>query len=312
MPRSLAVLPQSSGAVLIFAVFGLLGCTADADVPASGSSFASRPIVVGPSYSGTVNNGAACTAPYKTTGFEPVDSAGTRHPLFLYFVGTMFVPGDASATYTSEAAMKVTEAMARQGFVALSAEYDNGAAAWLSDHVAQLACLFGSTNPANLLAGACALPNVDCDLGIAAWGHSQGALVAHLAANSDPRVRAVWATGYGGDARATLSPNRFRVVNGEADTTNGLVASLNTTAGFTSAECPDDGRKECLRADGSGWIIVQRVDCQTSTADHCWFDKKTCTDGTITLEPNWIDPAATKPFALETNADWVARTVRRP
>jgi hypothetical protein len=188
VPRSVAVLPQSSGAVLILAVFALLGCTANAEMPASGSapttggaatasggstttggsgavgsggsrggaggsSFASRPIVAGPSYSGTVNNGAACTAPYRTTGFEPVDSPGTRHPLFLYFVGTMFVPGDASATYTSEAAMKVTEAMARQGFVALSAEYDNGAVAWLGDHVAQLACLFGSSNPANLLDG---------------------------------------------------------------------------------------------------------------------------------------------------------------
>jgi hypothetical protein len=132
-----------------------------------------------------------------------------------------------------------------------------------------------------------------------------------MAASSDSRVRAVWTTGYGGDARATLSSNRFRVLNVEAYTTNGMVASLNSTAGFTTAECPDDGRKECLRADGSGWIIVQRVDCQVTTADHCWFDKKTCTDGAETLEPNWIDPASTKPFALERNADWVAETARR-
>jgi hypothetical protein len=278
----------------------------------AGSAFSTKKIAASPSYSGSVNNGAACTTPYKTAGFEPVDPSGARHPLFLYFVGTAFIPGDASATYTSEAASKVTEAMARRGFVAFSVEYDNGPVAWISDHVAQLACLFGSANSASLLAGACALPNVDCDLGIATWGHSQGALVAHLAANSDARVRAVWATGYGGDVRATLAPNRFRVVNGEGDTTNGLVASLNSTAGFTSAECPDDGRKECLRADGSGWIIVQRVDCRTSTADHCWFDKRACTEAALTLEPNWIDPVSTKPFALERNADWVAGTIRRP
>ena len=30
------------------------------------------------------------------------------------------------------------------------------------------------------------------------------------------------------------------------------------------------------------------------------------------LEPNWIDPASEKPFALEGNADWLAHTARRP
>jgi hypothetical protein len=315
---------DSCWAAFFVAATSVVGCSASAEAAGpsgsagsstgggAGASFSSQRITTGPPYSGSVNNGAACSTPYGTTGFEPVDASGARHPLFLYFVGTAFVPGDTSAAHTSEAAMKVTEAMARRGFVALSAEYDNGPIAWLSDHVAQLACLFGSTNPASLLAGACALSNVDCDLGVAAWGHSQGALVAHLAANSDGRVRAVWATGYGGDSRATLPPNRFRVVNGEADTTNGLVASLNTTAGFTSAECPDDGRDECLRTDGSGWIVVRRADCQVSTADHCWFDRKSCTDTVITLEPNWVDPASVKPFALERNADWVAGTARRP
>lgn len=315
VPGSPSVLRCWFGASLLAVL--VVGCSTDGDTPTTapgtaGSSFSTRPVAAGPSYSGSVNNGAACSSPYKTTGFEPVDAQGAKHPLFLYFVGTVFVPGDASAVYTSEAAMKVTEAMARRGFVALSAEYDNGPAAWLSDHVAQLACLFGTANPTSLLAGACALPNVDCDLGIATWGHSQGALVAHLAANSEPRVRAAWATGYGGDARATLPPNRFRVVNGEADTTNGMVVSLNATAGFTSADCPDDGRKECLRSDGSGWIIVQRADCQNATADHCWFDRKSCSDTNIVLEPNWVDPASTKAFALERNADWVAGTVRRP
>ena len=37
---------------------------------------------------------------------------------------------------------------------------------------------------------ACRLPQVDCELGIATWGHSQGAYVAHLARNYEPRVRA--------------------------------------------------------------------------------------------------------------------------
>ena len=57
---------------------------------------------------------------------------------------------------------------------------------------------------------------------------------------------------------------------------------------------------------------MRASDCVSSSADHCWFDKVSCLDSAPMLEPNWIDPASTKPFALERNADWVARTARRP
>ena len=132
-----------------------------------------------------------------------------------------------------------------------------------------------------------------------------------MAANYEPYVRAAWLTGYGGDARATMAKNRLRVVNAEGDTSNGTPAVLNSITGLTTTECPDDGRKQCLRSDGSGWIIVQRADCQVTTADHCWFDRRTCLDSAPALEPNWLDPQSTKPFALEKNADWVAETARR-
>jgi hypothetical protein len=101
-------------------------------------------------------------------------------------------------------------------------------------------------------------------------------------------------------------------VNGEADTINGLAATLNMITGLTPAECPDPD--QCLRADGSGWIIVRQADLalpDSSSADHCWFDRPSCIASTVMLEPNWIDPASDKAFALHLNADWVARTVRR-
>ena len=265
------------------------------------------------SYLGTVDNAAGCNRPYTMSGFEPDAAASARHPLFLYFTGTNFLLD--AATFREQAAPAVdavTEAMARRGFVALWVEYDNGAIAWLSDHVNQLGCLFAPGGVESAVEVACGLPQVDCGLGIATWGHSQGALIAHLAHDYDERVRVAWLTGYGGDSRATLSKDRLRVVNGEADTTNGTVGVLNTIAGFGPSECPDDGRKQCLRTDGSGWIVVQRADCERTTADHCWFDKVTCTDSTTVLEPNWIDRASTKPFALEPNADWVRATALRP
>ncbi len=279
--------------------------------PDSGSPASIRPIASPPTYRGTRDGGAACDTQYGTLGFEPTGGV-TGHPLLLYFVGTKFLPGDTSSSYDSQAAIAVTSAMARRGFVALSVEYDNTPAALFSDHESQLACLFGPGSAASVLAVACAMPGVDCARGIATWGHSQGALVADLAARADGRVRAVWTTGYGGDARSTLSKNRLRVVNGEGDTTNAQVPTLNRIAGFTATECPDDGRKECLRADGSGWIVVTKPDCQVTSADHCWFDKKSCADTPEVLEPNWVSPTSTKAFALEANADWVAATLRRP
>jgi hypothetical protein len=215
-----------------------------------------------------------------------------------------------ASRHDHDAALKVTEAMARRGFVALTVAYDNGPLAWLSDHANQLACLFSA--PQGLLAKACALPQVDCDLGVATWGHSQGGYVAVMAANFDARVRAAWATGYGGDASSTLSKHRLRVVNGEADTTNGTADVLNGTTGLSASECPDPN--QCLREDGSGWIIVRKAELTDpvgSSADHCWFYKSACVDATFRLEPSWADPHSERTYALEPNADWVATTVGR-
>jgi hypothetical protein len=273
--------------------------------------FMSRAVAAPPSYMGSVDNGADCSRSYATLGFEPVETTGARHPLFLYFVGTQFLPDDPSSRHDSAAARAVTEAMARRGYVALSVQYDNGALAWLSDHENQLRCLFGADG-ATLLAAACALPQVDCDLGIATWGHSQGAFIGVRASAYDARVRAMWATGYGDDPGAMIEPRRLRVVNGEADTTNGQAALLNQITRQTPAECPET-LDQCLRADGSGWIIVRRAelaDPASASADHCWFDRSSCASPTIALEPNWVAPDSDKPFALELNADWVARTGR--
>jgi hypothetical protein len=267
------------------------------------------PLASAPTYRGASASSNACSQEYRTTGFAPADSAPTRHPLFLYFAGTSGGSTDDSAKYDSQAAKKVTEAMASRGFVALAVEYDNQIGSVFTD---KTSCLYDTTKPQSLLSLACALSAVDCSLGIATWGHSQGALIAHVAANLDPRVRAVWTTGYAGLDGAKLPMNRFRTVNGEGDAMNSPVATANKTAGLTSAECPDDGRDQCLRADGSGWIVVRKIASRSNAADHCWFNKRSCVDDAETLEPNWVDLDSTAPFALAANADWVASTVARP
>lgn len=256
----------------------------------------------------TYLGGNGCMKTFRTTGFAPRDTTD-RCPLFLYFVGTRFVDTDTSAVFDSQAALKVTEAMARRGFVALSVEYDNGIADALSN---KIDCLYGKGSNETLLTKACGMAEVDCERGIATWGHSQGALLAHIAASYDARVKAAWTTGYGGNDNPALPYSRLRVVNGEADTMNGAYATISKAAGFGASECRDDSGDHCLRSDGSGYIIVRKSACQTSSADHCWFDRRSCGDSAITLEPNWIDPKSSALFSLESNADWVAATVARP
>jgi hypothetical protein len=85
----------------------------------AGATYESRELV-GPSYMGSVSNSVECSMSYPTQGHEPLSAASAKHPLFLYFVGTEFVAGDPSAQHSSPAALAVTEAMARRGFVALS------------------------------------------------------------------------------------------------------------------------------------------------------------------------------------------------
>ncbi len=297
--------------VLLGLVVLLLGCSGPVGVSSAQNRDAVAPIAAPPVYAGTVDNSADCRRDYQTRGFEPASADGRRHPLFLYFVGTNIGKDpEADRLGNIPAANAVTEAMARRGFVALMVDYDNTVLALASDHGNQTRCLFAPQEPRSLLQAACALDTVDCDLGIAAWGHSQGGAVAHLAPNHDSRVRAVWATGYGGDMPSVLPVNRLRVLAGENED-NGKPEVLNKAAGFDPQECPDDGRSQCLREDGSGWIIVRKSDVETS-ADHCWFYRRTCWAAETFLEPSWTDRGSPKPYAIEPNADWVAEVTRSP
>ncbi|MGW5382264.1 hypothetical protein [Nocardia sp. NPDC003963] len=294
------------GVVVLFA-----GCLGPAGVSAAQEVDAIREIATPPNYSGTVDNSAGCERTYETRGYEPSSAGTERHPLFLYFVGTdIGKDPETDRRENAPAAAAVTRAMAHRGFVALTVDYDNSVAALLSDHGNQTRCLFAAQEPRSLLATACALTTVDCDRGIAAWGHSQGGAVAHLAPNRDPRVRAVWATGYAGEMPSSLPKNRLRVLAGENED-NGDIAALNRAAGFTSGECPDDGRSQCLRPDGSGWVIVRKSEVETG-ADHCWFYRRSCWESEVFLEPSWVDPQSVKPYAIASNADWVARTALAP
>lgn len=292
---------------------GSLDSAMGMDAGVEPSVFSVKPLAGLPSYSGSRDNSAACMTTYGLAGHGPSTPASGPYPLALYFGGTEFIPGTPANRHDGPAPMAVTEAMARRGFVALSVQYDNTPAAWLSDHQNQLSCMLGPERSESLVAVACALPDVDCGRGIATWGQSLGGLVAVVAHDFEPRVKAAWATGYGGDVTATLPMDRLRVVNAEHDV-NGEKATLDFAAGVSSDRCAEDA-DTCLRANGSGWIRVRQADLRnpdSREAGHCWFDRASCTTGQIVLEPNWVEPNSEKAFALERNADWLAATARLP
>ncbi|MGV3623539.1 MAG: alpha/beta hydrolase family protein [Archangium sp.] len=285
-------------------VLVLASCThrsAGEDSPQPPERSDTRRIASPPSYSGTVDNKAPCNRVYETAGYEPTD--GVKHPLFLYFVGTKFGDGDAT-NIDQPAPMWVADAAAQQGFVALSVGYDNGGAAWLSDHTNQLACMFEAAREESLIAKACAMPNVDCELGIVTWGHSQGGYVAAMAHDLEPRVKAAWTVGYGGDGKPTLDKDRVRIVNGEADGKNGKAETLNT---FFGTRCT--GVDTCVVGEnGGGWRIVRKselvtVDGIAPSADHCWFDRRACTDLRVLLEPAWT--AGEADFSIVKSVAWL-------
>lgn len=268
-------------------------------------------------YTGSVNNGGTCSTTYRFSGFKPAQ-AGNK-PLFLYFVGTD-VAGNVPAAYQGPAPRAVTQAMAQRGYAAVSVQYDNSLGTLLSDQANMRKCLFDQTNPSNLLAALCKPSmGIDCNLGIATWGHSLGGAVALVAANYDRRVRAAWATGVNGVGDSVLPKTRIRIVNGSADSTpligwiignNNDAARLSTQMGVTASDCPFQFN-QCLRPNGSGWMLVQSVELSPwRSADHCWFEKSKCTDQAMRLEPNFA--ANGWRISIAANADWLVSAASTP
>jgi pimeloyl-ACP methyl ester carboxylesterase len=169
--------------------------------------------------------------------------------------------------------------MAARGFVALSVGYDNTGVALFADaagQAQQMNCLFNEAEPESLISRACAsLDRVDCNLGIATWGHSQGGRIALRAveyaprdANGNSRVRAAVAFSVGPEDRPiSMDPSRVRVVDSIGDFTLPSFAPMTPAdlillTGAPPADCPESP-DQCLRADkraaGCCWATTSLV-----------------------------------------------------
>lgn len=280
------------------------------------------------SYLGTDKAKGACQKPYRIVGHAP--AAPGQYPLFLYFFGTN-VTGSAEEAdlFQSTTPLRVTEAMAARGYVAYSVQYDNGLATLFGNRKAVVRCLLDASAQGGLIAQLCDQPGsrVDCGKGIVTWGHSLGGAIAIAAKNTEPRVRAAWATGVGGvkgadGAMPVLPKQRIRIVNGSKDAIpliGWLLGSNNNDARRLTKElaldpaqdCPGQ-KNQCLRPDGSGWIMVQPEELSPKRdPDHCWFFAITCLKQNASfVEVNFLEGHSR--ISLSENADWLVRAAATP
>jgi dienelactone hydrolase len=232
------------------------------------------------------------------------------YPVFVWTPGTYEVFGDPlSLLFISQ--------MAQRGFLAASVQYSNTQlmAQTCTAYTQRAQGVFDAARSTSAVSTLCALSSAQCQQGVVTAGISQGGMLAVLARNYTPSVKAAYAlsagainqTGVGIDLTAclgkqntTIPANRLTIVNGQADPGFGSQASTQGTSGFT---CPT-GSSQCWSPDGSGagWYLVQSSQMTDGTADHCYIDVGGCNDK---FDPHWL-PSAASNWSLGPNLDWLS------
>ncbi len=235
-------------------------------------------------------------------------------PVFLYLPA-------AGEPYDSPVARAWLRAMAELGYFAASAAYDDSPVSSCAQLDAKAREIFAGSGgiSGGLLFDLCSMVGSVCDRGVALVGHDQGGQIAMLAQNHDARIRAVLATGVGYvmnrgsvnlgsclvDSRA-LSSDALRLVNGASDTLYGPFTDLGLTPTLREQMDALSGRscgapiEECLRPNGSGWILVADRQVADGNADHCYHSVAGCGSEP---DPNWASTAGA--WGLAAGRDWL-------
>ena len=221
-------------------------------------------------------------------GIEP-DLPGEQFPVFVYVIGT-------NGDYVADHAMHWLETMAPRGFVAATVEYDNGLFSSCNHLRDRAQAIFAAEDPESAAFGLCARQSADCGRGIVVAGHSQGSLVALLAADFNPDVAAAVPTGTGYRLAGAVPnfaeciveervlPNdRVRAVTGASDPVwGGLDAKIQQLSAMTGEVC--ESSWDCT-TDGHGWHLIPDRAVADSDADHCFF--AIGNDCSEELDPAW-------------------------
>jgi hypothetical protein len=256
-----------------------------------------------------------CVQTQPIYGSEP--AADGRYPVILYMHGLL---ADWSGNVEGR---RIVQLAAGQGFVAAALTYDSWLA--INPHVidGNAKCMVSSLSPGNALAGVCARPKADCSKGVVVAGFSVGGAIAARANNFTEQVRAAWLISVNGPAIApalaapagtrALPNDRLRInvprsgVEVRNPTTGQVSVDFTAMNKLTGLSC---WSSPCVRADGSGYRVVEHSEVADGVADHCYWlganlqvPSNSCTP-TPTFDPGFRPPSTT-PWSLITSLDWL-------
>ena len=193
---------------------------------------------------------------------------------------------------------------------------------------------------ANGIRKVCDRSKANCDLGLAVHGFSQGAHIASLAKEYEPRVSAALHFGHGNtnlgsllgalasfgmsgstgvmncfnNANNRLPRSKRRYLNGENDPFFGVIASgnrrqLQAVSGYNCGN-----RNDCIQSDGSGYKIVTAsnlginiVAAMLGQPGHCFFLSTCITGG---LRGSWRNAGASSKYGMVHSFNWLAHAAR--
>jgi hypothetical protein len=265
------------------------------------------------SFTTTYKGGSStCGTAYNIQGKEP--SSTSKYPVFIYMVGT-------SETYNNASALAAVDEMAGRGYVAATVQYPNsffGDCATLSGRAK---CIFDASSASSAVAALCSRPAADCSKGIVVAGFSQGSILAILSKNHDARVQAAYGLGAGvqystydlracvANGKRTLTSDRLRAVNGEADGFLGGAESAvrGQLQELTGRSCTS---ASCLASNGSGWYIVKHAEVSDGNADHCYMRASGgCSGSQGSLDQKWLN--GTYDWSVDPNMQWLTAFTQR-
>jgi hypothetical protein len=256
-----------------------------------------------------------CTQTQPIAGFEP--AAAGRYPVLLYVHAAL-------ADWVGNGEGKaIAQAAAAQGFVAAAPSYDSSMTTSATAVDGHARCLAADGRPESVLAQVCARPKADCSRGVVVAGFSAGGAVAGRLANVSSKVRAAWLIGVSGPKAAeslavpagtrVLPDARLRITVGRADVERrdaaGLVTGIDVSAlgAIAGSACT---QTRCLRADGSGFYVVDHAEVADGVADHCFWQSvnaavpsNSCSSAPP-MDPGFRPPS-TAPWSLTANLAWL-------
>jgi hypothetical protein len=263
-------------------------------------------------YTGQGNNSTTCNTTFNISGQEPT-TTGT-FPVFVYMIGT-------SESFTNASATAAVAAMASRGFVAATVAYNSGSFSNCNTISGKARCIFNPSTQTSAVSRLCARTKADCSKGVVVAGFSQGAVMATLAKNFEPRVEAAWGMGDGvrysifnltscmASGNRALPSSRLRVVDGEKDQFIGPNAANVRSQFLTLTGLGCGSSFNCLQSNGSGWYIVQNAQVGDGSADHCHMRRTgDCLGSQNSLDQGWQTGA--DPWELNANLDWLATFTR--